>query len=139
MSNTAVRLRRHPNVTASLVYGDPVAEMGDVAIFRPGQLVGYSIQGVDHTLTLVFRTADPGSGDAKLPGVHPRAILLLEVRGALAASRIRNLFLYFERIGRRPESLSTEFWLRLDAVLNGSLRRTGNSHLRALLRHEKAA
>ena len=137
---TAVQLRKHPNVTAQLVAGSPIRQLDQVALFGPEQLVAYMIEGVQHTLTLVFKTlhtADPLG--AKLPGVHPRVSLLLEARGSLAASRLRNLFRYLSKRGLRPEDLSEDFWVRLDAVLSGQVRRGRGPHLPALLRHEKAA
>ena len=103
---TAVQLRKHPNVTAQLVAGTPVRQINEVALFAPSQLVAYMIEGVQHTLILVFRTLaalDPSA--AKLPGVHPRVSLLLEARGTLSASRLRNLFRYLSRRGLRPEDL----------------------------------
>jgi hypothetical protein len=139
--STAVRLRDEPGLVARVIHGEPVRTIANrVAVFSPGQLVGYMIASSEHTHTFVFRT--PHRTDdrgAKLPGVEPRVALLVDARGARAASRLRNMFGYFRRRRIDPERLSPEFWVRVDALLAGRLRQDSLGRLASLLRHETLA
>lgn len=140
MSRTAVQLRSDPNFNAKLLHGKPLHRIGQVVVFGPGQLVVYMIEGFRHTITYVFKTLPHATANAaKLPGVTPRVSLLLEARGSLSVSRIRNLLRYLERRKASPDDLSEAFWIRLDAVLSGQIRRAPVSTLKALMRHEQAA
>jgi hypothetical protein len=138
---TAVRLRDEPGLVARVVHGDPVRSVANrVAVFNPGQLVGYMIASSEHTHTFVFRTLH-GSDHrgAKIPGVEPRVALLVDVRGARAASRLRNMFGYFRRHRIAGDRLSAEFWVRVDALLACRLRPGSRGQLLSLLRHESIA
>ena len=136
---TAVKLRRDPGLIAGLVHGRPTRTVNDIALFEPDQLVAYMIKGLLHTRVFVFRTRSATDTHAsKLPGVHPRAQLLLDTRTVAAAARLRNLLLHCARAGIVPESLSDDFWARLGVLLNGRLSSRGSPHLLSLLRHEAA-
>jgi hypothetical protein len=135
---TAVRLHSDEGFSATVVHGQPDRGIANVALFSPGRLVAYMLATPIWTRVYVFRTlAKPGATHSRIPGVAPRVDLLLDTRTRAAAARIRNMFRYFARNGRPPESLSETFWLRLGVLLGGRLRR--GPHLPSLLRHEDRA
>jgi hypothetical protein len=137
---TAVRLAGREGDVA-LAYGSPLELRDRIAVFGPDQIVAYSPGSGSLAQLLVFRTlpSTARAGADKLPGVYPRARLLVEVRGACRVNLLRRTFSYLARAGIHPERLSLGFWVRLDALLSGRVPPKGGVQLEALLRHETLA
>jgi hypothetical protein len=97
---------------------------GRVALFGPGEVVGYRIRYERRTRLFVFRTlasAEPRS--TELPGVRPHVRLLVAVHSAGRAALAKRLFVYLARIGREPARLPDGFYLRVGVLLSGRLPR----------------
>jgi len=112
--------------TCELVYGEPdhhgAGTHGSIAVFSPGQVVAYFIQGGTARRLFVFRTLDgEEKGAARLPGVRPRVRLLIEVRSAGRIDRVRRLFGYLLEQGFLPSLLPDGFYVRVSHVLGGRL------------------
>jgi len=125
---TVVQLRSEAEDApqCELVCGEPdhlvPGERGALAVFSAGQIVAYRLQGHGAERLYVFRTlARREQGSARLPGVRPRVRLLIEVRSAGRAERIRRLFEYLFKQGLGPSLLSDGFYVRVSHVLGGRL------------------
>jgi len=86
----------------------------------------------------VFRTLQHDEPlSSELPGISPRARLLLQTGTVGRARRLEELLVYLNRQGRLPTALSDGFYVRLHALLSGRLPRA--KILRRLLEQEHEA
>jgi hypothetical protein len=126
---TAVQLLRQAGQDrpkSELVCGTPSAIVtgshGPVALFDPGQLVGYRIGCRRQARVFVFRTLQVDDRlAAAIPGVRPRVQLLFEVQTPGRARLVRGMFMYLVRESLQPWGLADDFYVRVGAVLGGRL------------------
>jgi hypothetical protein len=124
---TAVQLREPPApVRAELLHGAPAAwthaKGAAVALFEPGALVAYILHGPRASRLFVFRTlAVSDRLAAAIPGVRPRAQLLLDIHSLGRIRHVRGLFAYLVRRGTAPGDLPDDVYVRVGAALGGRL------------------
>jgi hypothetical protein len=136
--NTAVQLRSDGGLRCELACGTPrvvvPAGRGPVALFGPGEIVGYVVESAARTSLFVFRTlAVDDSLAAAVPGVFPRVRLLLLARTAARVRAVRRLFAHLGRRAVPPSQLSDAFYVRVSVAVGG---RPAPAGLRALVRRE---
>jgi hypothetical protein len=95
---------------------------GRVALFGPGEIVGYRIRHERRTRLFVFRTL---AGDepiaTELPGVRPRVRLLVALHSAGRALLAKRLFDHLKRIELDAARLPDGFYVRVGIILSGRL------------------
>jgi hypothetical protein len=127
MRNTAVQLRQAGDVLRSdLLYGTPrvmvTGALGPVALFFAGELVAYRIRHHRRTRLFVFRTLEVDDRlAARLPGVHPRVRLLVDVQTAARTRLVGRLLAYLVQSGCDPGGLPDGFYVRVGVALAGRL------------------
>lgn len=126
---TAVQLLRQAGKDrpkSELVCGTPssivTGRHGPVALFDPGQLVGYRIGCRRQARLFVFRTLEVDDRlAAAIPGVRPRVQLLFEVQTPGRARLVRGMFMYLAKKRSDPARLPDGFYVRIGLALAGRL------------------
>jgi hypothetical protein len=137
-STTAISLCASEEVTARILHPVPEDSEARIASVEPGRIVLYMVETPRRPRVFAFRTlpGDSAAG-ATVPGVSRAVDLFFATRTRAAASRVRNMLIYFQRRCIGPDTLSEDFWLKLGVLLDGRLRR--GPHLASLLAAEDAA
>lgn len=119
---TAVQLRDDATAICRVLHGTPCKTVpgtaGPIALFEPNQRVLFLIQQGRRQQAFLFRTGE--GGGQRIAGVHPEVSVLLTAATTGRVAKLRNALLYLNRAGACLDQLQEDFFVRLNALLEGN-------------------
>jgi len=131
--STALQLRNGDDCFSGIFFGTPKAvvqgELGNIALFDAGYLVGYEIIRGRTRRAFLFRTL-AGNGSEKVPGVYPSVRLLVMARSRELSRKLIRSIGFLKRENITVDALPDLFFSRLQVILSDP--RMGEATIRQL-------